>query len=221
MSAEDDSRRWQKKQAHYQDPEVVAGYDAERFESLRSRGDTARMLAAARRLLGPEWERARTVLDLPCGTGRFLPALAGEGRTLVAGDLSQPMLLASTEPTARRVRADATHLPFADASFDLVLCMRFLFHVPPVLQSEVLRELCRVTRGALLVDVRHSWAFSAQSRRLRGALLQRRVSPRTSPLSIDAQFRAAGLEVLGKHWFAPGFSEKVLVLSRPVRSRTD
>ncbi|MFM7282211.1 MAG: class I SAM-dependent methyltransferase [Planctomycetia bacterium] len=221
MSADDVSRRWLRKQAHYQDPEVVARYEASRFESLRSRGDTARMLAAARRLLGPEWERTRTVLDLPCGTGRFLTALAGEGRTLVAGDLSQPMLLACAEPAARKVRADATRLPFADASFDLVLCMRFLFHVPPALQQEVLREVCRVTRGALLVDVRHSWAFSAQSRRLRGALLQRRVSPRTSPLGIDAQFRAAGLEVLGKHWFAPGFSEKVLVLSRPLRSRTD
>jgi hypothetical protein len=56
---------------------------------------------------------------------------------------------------------------------------------------------------------------------LRGLLLRRRVSPRTSPLSIDAQFGEAGLEVLGKHWFAPGFSEKVLVLSRPIRSRTD
>ena len=62
MSAEDDSRRWQKKQAHYQDPQVVASYDAARFESLRSRGDTARMLAAARRLLGPQWERAHTAI---------------------------------------------------------------------------------------------------------------------------------------------------------------
>jgi SAM-dependent methyltransferase len=218
VSAEDDSRRWQTKQAHYQDPEVVAGYDAARFESLRSRGDTARMLAAVRRLLGAEWHAARSVLDMPCGTGRFLPGLAAEGRTLVAGDLSLPMLLAAGEASARRVRADATRLPFGDASFDLVLCMRFLFHVPPALQLEVLRELGRVTRGALVVDVRHSWAFSAQSRRLRGALFRRRVSPRTSPSGIDPLFLAAGLEVHGKHWFAPGFSEKVLVLARPVRA---
>lgn len=215
VSAEDDSRRWQQKQAHYQDPAVVADYDAARFTKGRKRGDTARMLAAARSLLGAEWSAVHSVLDMPCGTGRFAAGLSQEGRRLVAADLSLPMLHAVGDQAAARVAADATALPFADASFDLVVCMRFLFHVPQPLQVEVLREIARVARKSVLVDVRHAWAFSAQSRRLRGCLFQRHVSPRISPLRIDALFAAAGLKVIGKHYFAPGFSEKVLVLARP------
>ena len=47
----------------------------------------------------------------------------------------------------------------------------------------------------------------------RGRVLARRVSWRIPPGEIDAQFAAAGLSVRAKRFFAPGFSEKVLVLA--------
>jgi hypothetical protein len=48
---------------------------------------------------------------------------------------------------------DATCLPFADASFDLVLCAEVLEHIPPPLLQRACDELARVTRGRLLVGV--------------------------------------------------------------------
>lgn len=59
-------------------------------------------------------------LDVGTGTGRYLPALAATGASLVIGlDLSMPMLERHLG-TAPRVRADACRLPFADRTFGLV-----------------------------------------------------------------------------------------------------
>src|SRR6185369_12236401 len=110
---------------HYQDPEVVARYDAERFASARGRASTARKWRALRRGLGPEFDEVGSVLDVPCGTGRFTELLLGAGKRVVNADRSLPMLRASREKAgaerAVSVQCDAEHLPFADRSFDLVL----------------------------------------------------------------------------------------------------
>jgi cytosine/adenosine deaminase-related metal-dependent hydrolase/ubiquinone/menaquinone biosynthesis C-methylase UbiE len=66
------------------------------------------------------------VLDLGCGTGRWLAALARRApRTLVGADFS-PEMLAQAQykigDTARLVLADCGNLPFPRASADLVIC---------------------------------------------------------------------------------------------------
>jgi len=205
--------RWRAKQAHYQDPAVAREYEARRFGSARTRGDTRRFWRAIEAGLGAELASVRSVLDSPGGTGRFAPLVLREGRSLVLADLSRAMLAEARASGAPRVCADALALPFADSSFDLVLCMRFLFHVPRELQPRLLAELARVSRRFVAVDVRHGWAWSAWTRSLRGRLLARPVSERLPPSGIEPLFAKAGLGVRSKRFFAPGFSEKVLVLA--------
>ena len=55
---------------------------------------------SARRL--PPTTGVRTILDLPCGTGRFTGALAREGYELVGSDISLEML----QKAASRSRQD-------------------------------------------------------------------------------------------------------------------
>jgi ubiquinone/menaquinone biosynthesis C-methylase UbiE len=69
------------------------------------------------------------VLETAAGTGIVTTALAERlpaSATLVATDLNQAMIdHAATKPALRRVeirQADALALPFADASFDVVVC---------------------------------------------------------------------------------------------------
>ena len=205
--------RWRAKQAHYQEPRVAREYDARRFGSARTRGDALRFWGAIERALGSELAGVHSVLDTPGGTGRFAALVARAGRRLVLADLSAAMLAQARATGVPRVQADALALPFAEGSFDLVLCMRFLFHVPRELQPQVLAELARVSRRFVAVDVRHGRAWSAWTRAVRGALSGRRVAPRLRPSEIDPLFAQAGLAVLEKRWFAPGFSEKVLVLA--------
>ncbi len=207
--------RWQRKQAHYQDPEVVASYDALRFSGRHQRRSTQRKWNAIRRTLGAELDRAHSVLDSPCGTGRFTPFLLAAGKRVVDADLSAPMLAAARERGGGRtsqVRCDAEHLPFADGAFDLVLSIRFLFHVPRARRPAVLRELARVSRRRVVVDVRHRYALTTWTKRLRARLLARDLpSPRATLREISDDLAAAGLVLEKRVWLAPLFSEKMLL----------
>ena len=207
--------RWKRKQEHYQDPEVVASYDALRFTGPHQRRSTRRKWNAIRRTLGAELERARVVLDVPCGNGRFTPFLLAAGKRVVDADLSAPMLAAARERGGGRtspVRCDAEHLPFADDAFDLVLSIRFLFHVPRARRPAVLRELARVSRNRVVVDVRHRYSLTTWTKRLRARLSSRAMpSPRASLREIADDLRAAGLLLEKRVWLAPLFSEKMLL----------
>lgn len=75
----------------------------------------------------------KAVLDVACGTGRWLEKLVAFGGELGAGiDLSAAMLrIATTKiPIAGRlVRANCVQLPFGAARFDLAICSFALSHV--------------------------------------------------------------------------------------------
>jgi malonyl-CoA O-methyltransferase len=93
----------------------------------------------------------RSVLDLGCGSGRYLLHLARHGPARLVGiDFSARMLdearrhLASTHNPARLVRAEAAHLPFARARFDLVVAGLVLGHLEHL--AAAVGEIARVLR---------------------------------------------------------------------------
>jgi ubiquinone/menaquinone biosynthesis C-methylase UbiE len=75
----------------------------------------------------------KTVLDVACGTGRWLEKLTALGAKLGVGiDLSAAMLriAAMKSPMAGRlVRANCVRLPFGAARFDFAICSLALSHV--------------------------------------------------------------------------------------------
>jgi SAM-dependent methyltransferase len=89
------------------------------------------------------------VLDVGCGNGTYLWALdERRHRGLVVGmDLSPGMLAAARTRSgdARLMLGDAQILPFADRSFDVVLAMHMLYHLPD--RALGIRELRRVLRS--------------------------------------------------------------------------
>lgn len=211
--------RWAAKKAHYQDERVVARYDAERFRSSHERASTERKWRAIRAALGVELKPGAEVLDVPAGRGRFTSRILAAGLRLTSADLSEPMLRAAIEAAEGAsgfrgaVRGDAERLPFADQSFDLVLSVRFLFHVPPELRAGILREFARVSRRFVVVDVRHKYCWSTHTKRLRAWILRRRAPSRRASLGeIDRDVEAAGLRLVKRIWLAPGLSEKMLLV---------
>jgi len=94
------------------------------------------------------------VLDVGCGTGRYLLALDRNGFRAVGADLSREAL-APLDPQCMRVVADVQQLPFSDRSFDAVTCYGVLQHLTRGGRAKAVAELFRVLRhqGLAFVEV--------------------------------------------------------------------
>jgi SAM-dependent methyltransferase len=84
----------------------------------------------------------RRVLDLGSGPGHFSAALRSQGAGVVAIDWNPSHVEAVDRAGIATTRADATNLPFPDASFDGVFCSNLLEHVASA--SAVIDEIERV-----------------------------------------------------------------------------
>jgi malonyl-CoA O-methyltransferase len=106
----------------------------------------------------------KTVLDLACGTGRWLSKLVSRrARAIVGVDLSSAMLGVAHENSEIHdclVRADCLRLPFRAGTFDFVLCSFALNHVYNV--DLMARELSRTMKSGaqLLISEMHPVAHA-------------------------------------------------------------
>jgi len=97
-----------------------------------------------------------SVLDVPVGTGRFLP-LYDELKLIASGiDSSEEMLaLASKKKSKARLSVgDASKLTCKDKFFDHAVCVRFLDLIDEDAMVKVTKELFRVTRKQIVLTIR-------------------------------------------------------------------
>ncbi|HEY6710079.1 MAG TPA: methyltransferase domain-containing protein [Actinomycetota bacterium] len=154
----------------------------------------------------------QAVLDVACGTGVVARAAAdrmgGHGR--VAGaDLNEGMLAVAgrLRPDIEWHRADAADLPFAEGSFDAVLCQSALMFFPDRVRA--LREMARVATAGGTVAVQVWDRLEAQEGygAMYGAFT-RHLGPEAAELGraywalgdldlLGSLFQAAGLTVTG------------------------
>ncbi|WP_269432529.1 class I SAM-dependent methyltransferase [Haloferax profundi] len=92
-----------------------------------------------------ELDSRTNILDVGCGTGEFTRILADESDARVVGVDADTDLLSTTatRPGIEAVAGDATRLPFADDSFDLVVCQALLVNLPDPIAA--VREFARVS----------------------------------------------------------------------------
>ena len=102
----------------------------------------------------PEWCK-KNILDVGCGTGAILEQLGNPGKN-VGIDLAPEAISFCRERGLNNVRqGDICALPFADASFDAVICSSVLYHQWVRDVEGAAREMHRVLRpsGVLLINV--------------------------------------------------------------------
>jgi len=141
---------------------------AEGYERWASTYDGAPnpLLACEERYVAPLLTELgeKSVLDLACGTGRWLERVTALGCSSGVGlDCSSAMLrVAAGKNGIRRrlVRATCECLPFPDAGFDLAICSFALGHIADL--GSAAHEIARVTRtGAdVLVSDLHPAAYA-------------------------------------------------------------
>ncbi|HWP84728.1 MAG TPA: class I SAM-dependent methyltransferase, partial [Terriglobia bacterium] len=123
------------------------------------------------------WQHLERIADVGCGTGMLEQAVQGRLRppqTLVGVDIALPMLRLAQQKLLRNgvirwMNAPAEHLPFADASFDGLICNNsFHYYREPL---PVLKEFHRVLRpGGILVLA--DWCYDFLTTRISYWLLR-------------------------------------------------
>jgi ubiquinone/menaquinone biosynthesis C-methylase UbiE len=116
-------------------PATAVDYDRiavtynQRFDENARSGTSEALLEIARQL-EDGLRRAPRVLEVGCGTGKWLADLSPVAGAAYGLDLSAGMLRQAQERGAalRLVRGRAGRLPFAAASFDLVYCVNAIHH---------------------------------------------------------------------------------------------
>ena len=171
---------------------------AERYEAWFSSPFGRRADRVEKRMIRgllADFSESRSLLEVGCGTGHFTEWFASRGLWAVGLDRLPSMLTFAQgrRPDLPFVLADATRLPFGDATFDvvaLVTVLEFLDAPEPAL-----REACRVARYGLILGVLNRLSPVALWRKLRRA----------------AAYRSA-------RFFSPGQLERLLRISLGYRS---
>jgi len=108
------------------------------------------------------------VLDLGCGCGvPVARSLVAAGHQVTGVDISEVQIgrARGLVPAAAFIRADATKIEFAAGSFDAVVCLYAMIHMPLAAQPALIGRIARWLRppGWLLMTVGQSaWTGSEQ-----------------------------------------------------------
>ena len=120
------------------------------------------------------FNREASLLNIPCGAGRFGEVILSRTRRTVFADLSLPMVrlskkyLGSLSTGIYFSVSDSANLPFSDMSFELVLSIRLLHHLHDKnLRDRCLSELFRVSNRWAIVTFADSISIKGMNRRFR------------------------------------------------------
>jgi len=113
---------------------------------------TRAILALLDKYAGPG-KRGRRVLDVGAGAGNMMHNLAQYGDEIVGLEYNPKPIPVAHERGWDVRQGDATNMPFADESFDIVALLDTVEHIPD--ETAVFAETFRVTRpgGAMVVTV--------------------------------------------------------------------
>lgn len=177
---------------------------AEAYKTRSKRRDREEWALLARMIDGLP-SSPQSALDVPCGTGRIAEQLLARGIPTRGADLSPAMReqtdarLAGTEGYGGASAVDLEQVdPDVAAPADLVVCFRFLHHLPTAAhRARVLRGLRLLTQGHLLLSFHHPISGHNVDRALK-RLIRRRKGDRytITKRRLTREAQQAGFEVV-------------------------
>ncbi|MEM1901053.1 MAG: class I SAM-dependent methyltransferase [Candidatus Nezhaarchaeales archaeon] len=125
----------------------------------------------------------KSVLDVGCGNGRHLVVLAKRASIAVGIDLSRNLIkIAKTRVNklglsdrAMLVIADILFMPFRRASFDNIICIAVIHHIPTEkLRLKAMSEMAETLKsnGLMVVSAWYRWQRRLLLKVLRGAIMR-------------------------------------------------
>jgi len=216
--------KYEKKKRHYQSDSVASKYDDIRFTKLSHRLRNRRKLDAVQKAIATArdlgWEM-KSVLDIPCGTGRMFPLFLNNKITFTGADLSGEMMKVAKKRFGQSglmqgmVRCDAENLPFKTKSIDSVVSIRFMFHIPESIRHNILREMTRISKSCLIIDYRHCYTLKYWIKKSLNILgIGKPPSYRFSVKDLHNELNSAGITIVRIFPTLRLFSDKWVVLCR-------
>lgn len=160
------------------------------------------------------------ILDVACGVGRFWSVLGERAnRMILAMDPSQGILEHAPShhshclmQRVRTFQSSAFNIGLSENAVDCIFCMQlFQYIASPELRLAMLGEFCRVSRDTVIVAVRIGGRFKRRRTDGQGPATQ----PLISKVQVEAEFKQAGLRVIGHQDFLPGCApRRVYVLGK-------
>lgn len=166
-----------------------------------------RMAARALQMAG----NPTSVMDLPCGAGRFWETLLTQGVQKIVGvDQAEGMIRVCKEMTPAiqlkhidLLQGDAKHIPVPDKSIQTVFCMRLLHHIDiKSYRLEIYKEFQRVATDTVCISY---WVDG----NLKSAINLRRPHKNQNYMNqatLEAEFIEAGFEIIGHVDMLPFYS---------------
>jgi ubiquinone/menaquinone biosynthesis C-methylase UbiE len=197
--------------------EHAQGYHHKHKEGLARRASNwweQRMARRALRIAGDP----RSILDLPCGAGRFWVMLAKDpDRELLAADNSEHMLAVADHSHAPEVRnrfklfqTSVFDIDLPNNAVESIFCMRLLHHIGEAENRlQIYREFHRVTRDSVCLSLWVDGNYKARRRKRLEARRPAKAYQNRFVLErgmVEAEFALAGFAVLGHVDFLPGYA---------------
>jgi len=160
----------------------------------------------------------KSVLDMPCGTGRFWELLAKDPeRKLWATDNSQDMINMGLKRRPAEItnrfktfQGSAFDLPVEDDFVESIFCMRLMHHIGKHQDRlDLLAEMARVASNSILISLWVDGNLAAHKRkrleakRKKARYQNRFVIPQAV---IEEEFAASGLSIEAKLDFIPHYA---------------
>lgn len=186
-----ESKRKEIIKEHYEDQGVVDHYSDNRFTGrrLRTHKKESKIVDRFFKKIG----NVSSILDVPCGAGRFQKQLLQYVDNLTEMDYSHLMAAKAKANMSEKFSEEILHktkfvsgsifqIPFPDKSFDLVFSMRIYHHFRTEDDRvNILKELKRVTKDWIILSFYNAFSYQHLRRIIKcklkknkaeGALLQ-------------------------------------------------
>lgn len=207
---------------NYQSRASAVEYDKVRFTSLSGRVfNFLEKRAIAKCFSG--LAKGKTIVDIPCGTGRLAETLLNAGYKVHGMDISAEML----EVAKKRLKfadsrfttevADAKKTDGEHASYDAALCARVLMHFPLAGQIEFLKGVARLSESVVVINHSLDSGYHRLRRRFKGVLgHQPSANFPITNRDIKSLLQASGLRETKRYRLLSPISEAVYLVAEKI-----
>ncbi len=200
----------------YQSASIADEYEKRRFSTLKGRLTDKLEKYCIRKALSIA-SPIVSILEVPCGTGRITEMLLESDYRVMAVDISEKMMKHAKERNKKSRKkvsfeiGDIEGLKYDENSFDLILTIRLLHHIPVALHKKVFQQLHRTTRKWVLISFSNRYTVQSIRRDI-VAYFKKGKRYSIAPSLFKKEVRENGFRIVKYSPIMPILSESVIVL---------